>query len=157
MNSDTSLSILQIEHRFTKHFYTASVVEKVAERVARRYLDEQIALRVASRFAGKQDRIIVRNRKTKKVVQVKPETLKERPGDFEIIRKEEGRNPGGKPDYHKDKLPEPPKYPKRPLPDPMPRRKKPPRPKKPLKIPEPPEPKKRKPLPGQKGWKPSQR
>lgn len=129
---------------------------KIASRVAARFRDETLARRVASRFAGKQDRVLVKNKNDRKVL-VKPETLKQRPGDFEVLHKVPGRNPHGRPDYKKDKLPEPPKLPKPPLPDPPPRPKKPKKPVKPVPVPEPPKPKGKKPAPGQPGWTPRQR
>lgn len=130
---------------------------KIASRVAARFRDETAARRVALRFAARQDRVLVKNKHTKRIVHVKPETLKERPHDFEVLQKVPGRNPGGRPDYHKDKLPEPPKLPKPALPDPLPRPKKPKKLPKPVPIPEPPKPKGKKPAPGQPGWTPRQR
>jgi hypothetical protein len=132
-------------------------VEKLARRIYERFRDEAMAYRVASRvLVSKGDRVLVKN-KNDKTVLVKPETLKEEPGKYHIIREVPGRPPNGKPRYHKDPLPRPPALPKLPLPDPMPRPKKPKKLPTPVKIPEPPEPRRKKPAPGQKGWKPDHR
>lgn len=115
-----------------------------------------MALRVASRVEAKQERVLVKT-KGDKLVRVKPETLKEQPGRYQLVRKEPARNPEGRPTLHKDKLPEPPELPKPALPDPGPKPKKLDKPPKPVPVPKPAKPKAKKPAPGQDGWKPTQR
>ena len=130
-------------------------MDKLARRVALRVLDEALTRRVATRVA-KQERVLVKT-KGDKLVRVKPETLKEEPDKYQLVQKEPGRNPDGRPTLHKDKLPEPPELPKPALPDPGPKPKKLDKLPKPVPVPKPPKPKARKPLPGQPGWTPTQR
>lgn len=132
-------------------------VDKTAIQVYERFRDETMAHRIAAKILiSKGERILVKNKDDKKVL-VKPETLKEKPDEYHIIREIPGRPPNGKPTYHKDKLPMPPTPKKRPLPDPLPRPKKPKKLPTLVKIPEPPKPRAKKPAPGQKGWTPDQR